>query len=120
MRTFFGSLSLARSFNTTSICKKQEDLVSNLFVKQIRELAVKQKAAGGSLVNTSPELKKKLDEQLNRLAQKFKLANSEVVSKLAVEFEKPNVQSSVSAVTENRNLDDFINEVFFIIKILFI
>lgn len=113
MRTLLASLNLARSLSISTVGRK-EDLISNLFLKQIRELASKQKAAG-SLVNTSPELKKQLDEQLNRLAQKFKLVNAEIVTKLAVELEKPSLQSSVAAISENRTLDDLFIDVCFVI-----
>lgn len=113
MRTLLASLNLARSLSISTVGRK-EDLISNLFLKQIRELASKQKAAG-SLVNTSPELKKQLDEQLNRLAQKFKLVNAEIVTKLAVELEKPSLQSSVAAISENRTLDDVFIDVCFVI-----
>uniref|UniRef100_A0A915CSV8 ATP synthase-coupling factor 6, mitochondrial n=1 Tax=Ditylenchus dipsaci TaxID=166011 RepID=A0A915CSV8_9BILA len=101
----------SRQISNSVRINKEADLISNAFLKQIRDLAGKQKAAGGSLVNSSPEIKKQLDEQLNRLAQKFKLASAEVVGKLAVEFEKPNIESSVAALTEGKSLDDLISQV---------
>lgn len=72
---------------------------------------LKIRAAGGTLVNSSPEIKKQLEEQLNRLAQKFKLESSNVVGKLQVDFEKPILQSSVLAITEGRSIDDLLKEV---------
>lgn len=45
---------------------------------------------------------------MNRLANKFKLANADVVSKLNVQFEKPKVESSVAAGLEGKNLDELI------------
>ena len=66
--------------------------------------------SAGGLVNTSPQLKKELDEQLNRLAQKFKLPNTDVVSKLDVQFEKPDVESSVGALLEGKNLDQLMKQ----------
>ncbi|KAI1720021.1 mitochondrial ATP synthase coupling factor 6 domain-containing protein [Ditylenchus destructor] len=101
------SLVSVRSINTSARLCKDEDLITNAFLKQIRDLAAKQKAAG-SLVNTSPEIKKQLDEQLNRLAQKFKLASAEVVSHLPTDFEKANVDNSVSPLTDGQTLDEMI------------
>ncbi|KAE9554865.1 hypothetical protein FO519_001893 [Halicephalobus sp. NKZ332] len=96
-----------RAMSTSAVHKKEADLIANAFLKQIRDLASKQKAAGG-LVNTSPEIKKSLDEQLNRLANKFKLANADVVAKLNVQFENPKVESSVAAGLESKSLDELI------------
>lgn len=59
-------------------------------------------------MNTSPEIKKSLDEQLNRLANKFKLASTDVIAKLNVDFEKTKVESSVAAGLEGKSLDDLI------------
>jgi nitrate reductase NapAB chaperone NapD len=64
----------------------------------------------GGLVNSNPEYKKQLDEQLNRLAQKFKLPSSEIVGKLEVAFEKANVESSVNTLLEGKTLDELIVE----------
>ncbi|KAI6192848.1 ATP synthase-coupling factor 6, mitochondrial [Aphelenchoides fujianensis] len=85
------------------------DLIGEVFVKQIRDLASKQKQAGG-LVNSSPAIKKQLEEQLNRLANKFKLANADVVGSLNVQFEKPHVESSVNMILDGKNLDQLIAE----------
>jgi nitrate reductase NapAB chaperone NapD len=62
------------------------------------------------LVNSNPEYKKQLEEQLNRLAQKFKLPNSDIVGKLDVQFEKANVESSVNTLLEGKTLDQMIAE----------
>uniref|UniRef100_A0A7E4ZZD2 ATP synthase-coupling factor 6, mitochondrial n=1 Tax=Panagrellus redivivus TaxID=6233 RepID=A0A7E4ZZD2_PANRE len=96
----------ARALSTSAL-RQKEDLIAGAFLKQIRDLASKQKSAGG-LVNTSPEIKKSLDEQLNRLANKFKLANADVVAKLNVDFEKAQVESSVAAGLEGKSLDELI------------
>ena len=98
-------------FSTSARLQKTEDLITSAYLNQLKDLISKQKAAGGTLVNSSPEIKKQLDEQLNRLAQKFKLASSDVVGKLHVEFEKVALQSSVAAVTEGRSIDDLLKQV---------
>uniref|UniRef100_A0A7E4V118 ATP synthase-coupling factor 6, mitochondrial n=1 Tax=Panagrellus redivivus TaxID=6233 RepID=A0A7E4V118_PANRE len=92
---------------STAFRSKEKDLIAEAFLKQIRDLATKQKAAGG-LVNTSPEIKKALDEQLNRLANKFKLANADVVAKLKVDFEKPQVESQIAGGLEGKTLDQLL------------
>lgn len=109
--TFFQMLRVAiqqsRSLGTSAVRAKENDMIAQAFLKQIRDLASKQKAAGG-LVNTSPEIKKSLDEQLNRLANKFQLVNAEVVSKLNVQLEKANVESSVASALEGKTLDQML------------
>jgi hypothetical protein len=98
--------------STSVVRRRESDLIANAFVKQIRDLAAKQKSGGGTLVNSSPEIKKQLDEQLNRLAQKFKLPSADVVGKLDVHFEKANVESSVGALLEpGKSLDDLLTDV---------
>ncbi len=61
-------------------------------------------------MNTSAEIKKQLEEQLNRLAGKFKISGTEAVGKLEVKFEKAQVESSVAAVTDGKTLDAMIQE----------
>jgi len=97
-----------RAFSTSSACSKS-DLISDVFVKQIRDLVQKQQGAGG-LVNSNPTYKKQLDEQLTRLAQKFKLPSTEIVNKLDVTFDKPSVDSSVNTLLEGKTLDQLIAE----------
>lgn len=99
-----------RALGTSAVRAKENDMIAQAFVKQIRDLAAKQQSAGG-LVNTAPEIKKSLDEQLNRLANKFQLANAEVVSKLNVQLEKPEVESSISAALEGKTLDQMLADV---------
>lgn len=66
--------------------------------------------SAGGLVNSSPEYKKQLDEQLNRLAQKFKLPNTDTVGKLDLAFDKVAVESSVNTLLEGKTLDQLIAE----------
>jgi hypothetical protein len=52
-----------------------------------------------------------LDEQLNRLAQKFKLTSSEIVNKLDVTFDKVSVDSSVNTLlVDGKTLDQLLTE----------
>ena len=110
---FFQMLRLAlqqsRSIGISALRSKENDLIAQAFLKQIRDLETKRNASGG-LVNTSPEIKKSLDEQLNRLAAKFQLASADVVSKLNLDLEKPSIQSSVAEILEGKNLDQMIAE----------
>ncbi|KAH7732233.1 ATP synthase F6 family protein [Aphelenchoides avenae] len=106
------ALAQTRALSTSVLRQKESDLITQAFLKQVRDLTQKQKAAGGTLVNTSPEIKKQLDEQLNRLAQKFKLPSADVVGKLDVQFETATVESSVGAMLEGaKTLDDLIADV---------
>ena len=63
------------------------------------------------MVNTSPDIKKNLDEQLNRLAQKYRIASAEAVEKLTINFEATKVESSVFALTEGKAPDELIEDI---------
>uniref|UniRef100_A0A183BR68 ATP synthase-coupling factor 6, mitochondrial n=1 Tax=Globodera pallida TaxID=36090 RepID=A0A183BR68_GLOPA len=93
MATFHGFL-VRRVFSSSGVCRKA-DLVTNAYLSKIREVVGKQ----SELLETSPEIKKQLGEQLNRLANKFNLPDADAVTKLNFQFEKPNVVSSVDALT---------------------
>jgi len=46
-------------FSTSYIQCREADLILDAYVRQIRDIAAKQSAAGGTLVNISPDIKKK-------------------------------------------------------------
>uniref|UniRef100_A0A914GV60 ATP synthase-coupling factor 6, mitochondrial n=1 Tax=Globodera rostochiensis TaxID=31243 RepID=A0A914GV60_GLORO len=94
MASFRGFL-VRRVFSTSDVCMKA-DLVTNAYLSKIREVVGKQ----SDLLETSPEIKKQLGEQLNRLANKFNLPDADAVTKLNFQFESANVVSSVDALTE--------------------
>ncbi|CAJ0607389.1 unnamed protein product [Cylicocyclus nassatus] len=90
---------------STSLVSKQ-DLVQQAFVKKIREYAQK----GGDLTS-DPAVKKALNDELNRLAAKFQLANADVVGKLPTQFEPPKVDSSVQQLLDGQSLSKMIEDV---------
>ncbi|KAK6051318.1 hypothetical protein COOONC_11178 [Cooperia oncophora] len=90
----FRALQSVRSLSTSVVNK--QDLVQQAFIKKIREYAQK----GGDLSSSDPAVKKALTDELNRLAAKFQLANSDVVGKLPTSFETPKVDSSVQQLLE--------------------
>ncbi|VDM65117.1 unnamed protein product [Strongylus vulgaris] len=100
----FRSVQAVRSLST-SIANKQ-DLVQQAFVKKIREFAQK----GGDLTS-DPAVKKALNDELNRLAAKFQLANADVVGKLPTHFDPPKVDSSVQQLLEGNSLVKMIEDV---------
>ncbi|CAI5453017.1 unnamed protein product [Caenorhabditis angaria] len=95
----------ARSFSSTAACR--QDLVQQAFVNKIRELAKN----AGNLANSDPAVKKSLQEELNRLATKFQLANSDVVSKLPTSFETAKVDSAVQSALEGKALKELLDGV---------
>ncbi|KAL3122850.1 hypothetical protein niasHT_002731 [Heterodera trifolii] len=92
----FRALSFARRpFTTSSLCRKEVDLVTSAYLNKVREVVGKQ----SELLN-SPQLKKELNDQLNRLAQKFHLPDADAITKLNLQFEKANVISSVDQLAD--------------------
>uniref|UniRef100_A0A914EKR8 ATP synthase-coupling factor 6, mitochondrial n=1 Tax=Acrobeloides nanus TaxID=290746 RepID=A0A914EKR8_9BILA len=93
----------SRAFSTSGIQRQQaktKDIIADAFLKQIRAVTEKQRAAGGSLISTSPELKKELDDQLSRLAAKYHISSIEEVGKLDVKLEQPKVENSAKVLLE--------------------
>uniref|UniRef100_A0A1I7ZR14 ATP synthase-coupling factor 6, mitochondrial n=1 Tax=Steinernema glaseri TaxID=37863 RepID=A0A1I7ZR14_9BILA len=91
-----------RTFSTSRAQMKEADLIAKAFVNKIREYG--QKNTGGNLISSSPEAAKQLNDQLNRLAQKFQLASADVVAKLPLKFQEAKVESSVDALLEGKDL----------------
>ena len=87
-----------RTLSTSS--RREADLIQQAFVKKVREYAQK----GGDLVNSNAEVKKSLQDELNRLAQKFQLASADVVSKIPTSFQAAKVESSVGALLEGKSI----------------
>ncbi|MFH4975912.1 hypothetical protein AB6A40_002621 [Gnathostoma spinigerum] len=98
-----------RRFSTSQILRS-EDLIQKLFVKKIKEYAQKEAAAAGKLVDATPDVEKSLSDELNRLANKFHLINSEAVRELPTDFETPSVVSSVEAALEKKTLKELKSE----------
>ncbi|KAK5966210.1 ATP synthase subunit [Trichostrongylus colubriformis] len=101
----FRALRSVRSLSTSAVSK--QDLIQEAFIKKIREYAQK----GGDLSSSDPAVKKALTDELNRLAAKFQLANSDVVGKLPTSFETPKVDSSVQQLLEGSSLSKMIEDV---------
>lgn len=56
-------------------------------------------------MDSSPELKKALNDELSRVATKYKIDSPTAAAKLEVQFEKPTVQSSVDALLEGQTFE---------------
>uniref|UniRef100_A0AC35TNC7 ATP synthase-coupling factor 6, mitochondrial n=1 Tax=Rhabditophanes sp. KR3021 TaxID=114890 RepID=A0AC35TNC7_9BILA len=93
-------------FLSTSTQRLAQDKVAQAFVTRIRDVAAKQ--AGGNLIESSPELKKALSEDLARVAQKYKMSSVNDAGKLSFEFEKPQVECSVDALLDGEKLENLI------------
>ncbi|GMT03834.1 hypothetical protein PENTCL1PPCAC_26008, partial [Pristionchus entomophagus] len=89
----------SRALSTSA--RRDADLVQQAFVKKIKEFGQK----GGDLINNNAEVKKALEDQLNRLAQKFHLANADIVGRIPTNFEAAKeVESSVGALLEGQSV----------------
>uniref|UniRef100_A0A0N4ZQT4 ATP synthase-coupling factor 6, mitochondrial n=1 Tax=Parastrongyloides trichosuri TaxID=131310 RepID=A0A0N4ZQT4_PARTI len=102
----FRSVSFVRSISSTRQVLAQ-DLVARAFLDKIKAVAA-QKAKGKSLIDTAPELKKALNDELSRVASKYKIENVQAVSKLDVQFETPVVQSSVETLLEGEKFENLL------------
>uniref|UniRef100_A0AAF5CZL2 Triosephosphate isomerase n=2 Tax=Strongyloides stercoralis TaxID=6248 RepID=A0AAF5CZL2_STRER len=97
------SIVLARSLSTTRQVLAQ-DLIAKVFINKIKDVAAKQ-AGGKSLIDSAPELKKALNDELSRVATKYKIDNPTAAGKLEVQFEKPHVESSVDVLLEGQTFE---------------
>ncbi|GMT34774.1 hypothetical protein PFISCL1PPCAC_26071, partial [Pristionchus fissidentatus] len=92
----------SRALSTSA--RRDADLVQQAFVKKIKEFGQK----GGDLVNSNPDVKKALSDELNRLAMKFNLANADVVGRLPTSYETAKVvECSVNALLEGKPVSTF-------------
>uniref|UniRef100_A0A914N9X2 ATP synthase-coupling factor 6, mitochondrial n=1 Tax=Meloidogyne incognita TaxID=6306 RepID=A0A914N9X2_MELIC len=99
-----------RFIRTSAYRCKEVDLLTEAYLKQIRDLAAKQKASGPDFWEGSAEFKKTLQDQLNRLATKYQLPNADAVTKLDLNFEKPKLESSVAALSEGKPAEALLEE----------
>ncbi|CAK5069381.1 unnamed protein product [Meloidogyne enterolobii] len=99
-----------RFIRTSGYRCKEVDLLTEAYLKQIRDLAAKQKASGPDFWESSAEFKKTLQDQLNRLATKYQLPNADAVTKLDLKFEKPKLESSVAALSEGKPAEALLEE----------
>nr|CAD2139325.1 unnamed protein product [Meloidogyne enterolobii] len=99
-----------RFIRTSAYRCKEVDLLTEAYLKQIRDLAAKQKASGPDFWESSAEFKKTLQDQLNRLATKYQLPNADAVTKLDLKFEKPKLESSVAALSEGKPAESLLEE----------
>ncbi|CAB3396989.1 unnamed protein product [Caenorhabditis bovis] len=101
----FRAAQSVRSLSTSVACR--QDLIQQAFLNKIKEYAKN----AGNLANSDPAVKKALQDELNRLAGKFQLANSDVVAKLPTNFETPKVDSAVQAALEGKTLSELLEGV---------
>uniref|UniRef100_A0A915MZA9 ATP synthase-coupling factor 6, mitochondrial n=1 Tax=Meloidogyne javanica TaxID=6303 RepID=A0A915MZA9_MELJA len=99
-----------RFIRTSAYRCKEVDLLTEAYLKQIRDLAAKQKASGPDFWESSAEFKKTLQDQLNRLATKYQLPNADAVTKLDLNFEKPKLESSVAALSEGKPAESLLED----------
>ncbi|KAL7076087.1 hypothetical protein ACQ4LE_004500 [Meloidogyne hapla] len=99
-----------RFIRTSAYRCKEVDLLTEAYLKQIRDLAAKQKASGPDFWESSAEFKKTLQDQLNRLATKYQLPNADAVTKLDLNFEKPKLESSVSALSDGKPAESLLED----------
>jgi len=66
---------LTRNISISSVCYQKTQLsgdpIQKLFIDKIHEYAQKSKAAGGKLVDASPETEKQLHDELEKLARQY-------------------------------------------------
>ncbi|VDD92078.1 unnamed protein product [Enterobius vermicularis] len=97
-----------RTLSTTSQLLKDGDMVQAIFLKKIREFA--QKVAAGQLMRPA-EVHEVLSDELNRVANKFHMENTDAVKTLPAEYERVTVSSAVQKVLDGKNLDELISAV---------
>ncbi|XP_037779632.1 ATP synthase-coupling factor 6, mitochondrial-like [Penaeus monodon] len=62
---------LRRNFGASTVLLKTSDPIQQLFVDKIQEYSKKSKAAGGKLVDMTPEVEKQLQQELDKVARQY-------------------------------------------------
>ncbi|XP_053645699.1 ATP synthase-coupling factor 6, mitochondrial [Cherax quadricarinatus] len=63
---------LCRNYGISAVLlKKTSDPIQQLFVEKIQEYSKKSKAAGGKLVDVTPDMEKQLQHELDRVARQY-------------------------------------------------
>ncbi|CAJ0960161.1 unnamed protein product, partial [Mesorhabditis belari] len=93
-----------RAFSTTKALRS--DLIQQAFISKVKEL----QSIGSELANKDPNVKKALQEELNRVAQKYQLG-ADSVSRLGVSFKDPKVESSFTAAYESVTIQQLLDQV---------
>ncbi|KAK0159559.1 hypothetical protein PV327_010655 [Microctonus hyperodae] len=92
------SLSLITKRNfviVTPTMQKATDPIQQLFIEKIREY--KSKSSGGKLVDASPEIKKELESDLQRLATQYGGGPGVDMTKFPTfKFDDPKIETSIS------------------------
>ncbi|KAK0088686.1 hypothetical protein PV325_010954 [Microctonus aethiopoides] len=77
------------------VMQKATDPIQQLFIEKIREY--KNKSSGGKLVDASPEIKKELESDLQRLATQYGGGPGIDMTKFPTfKFEDPKIETSIS------------------------
>ncbi|VDK38143.1 unnamed protein product [Gongylonema pulchrum] len=97
-----------RMLETKAQSVKANPEVKNLFLRKIKEYEAKIAGkADDALLDVTPEVQRSLDDQLQRLASKYRLESPESIKELPVkQMETPNIESAVSVLFEGKTLDD--------------
>uniref|UniRef100_A0A914C8Q6 Uncharacterized protein n=1 Tax=Acrobeloides nanus TaxID=290746 RepID=A0A914C8Q6_9BILA len=105
----------SRAYATASVkpTHQNTDILAQAFVKQIRAVAEKQKAAGGSLLSTSYEHQKELEDKISRLISKYEIKDISEVGKVSVNLEVPEVQNSMEVFAEHYQSQEQLNFAYF-------
>ncbi|XP_027226010.2 ATP synthase-coupling factor 6, mitochondrial [Penaeus vannamei] len=62
---------LRRHYGASTVLLKASDPIQQLFVDKIQEYSKKSKAAGGKLVDMTPEVEKQLQQELDKVARQY-------------------------------------------------
>lgn len=73
---------------TLASSSQSNDFVQKLFVDKIREYASKSKSAPSNLVDSNPELLKKLKEDMDRVANAYGIKDEANIANLNIKFEE--------------------------------
>ncbi|CAJ0576608.1 unnamed protein product, partial [Mesorhabditis spiculigera] len=93
-----------RSLQTSAALRS--DLVREAFVNKIKEFG----KIGAELSTKDPAVKKSLQDELNRVAQKYQLDNA-AAAKLSPAIESSQVESSIAAAYEGVTIKQLLEQV---------
>lgn len=87
LRNIRSTFSPAVIVRTLASSSQPNDSIQKLFVDKIRDYAAKSKTAPSNLVDSNPELLKKLKEDMDRVANAYGIKDEANIANLNMKFE---------------------------------
>ncbi|XP_018014572.1 ATP synthase-coupling factor 6, mitochondrial [Hyalella azteca] len=87
-----------RNYGVSAVClQKAVDPIQQLFVDKVREYGQKSKSSGGKLVDSTPQVEKQLQQELDKVAKQYGGgAGTDMTKFPSFKFEEPVIDGQIS------------------------